>query len=40
LPKSEIEINIFSKKLNLKAENISLDIIYEDKEIVIINKDS
>jgi 23S rRNA pseudouridine1911/1915/1917 synthase len=26
--------------LNLKAENISLDIIYEDKEIVIINKDS
>jgi 23S rRNA pseudouridine1911/1915/1917 synthase len=29
-----------AKKLNLKAQNIPLDIIYEDKNILIINKDA
>ncbi len=38
--KDEIEINLKTEKLDLKAENIPLDIVYEDSEIVIINKNS
>lgn len=38
--KDEIEIFINIKKLELKAENIPLTIIYEDDNIVIINKDA
>jgi 23S rRNA pseudouridine1911/1915/1917 synthase len=40
LNKDEIEINITTEKLDLQAENIPIDIVYEDSEIVIINKDS
>lgn len=38
--KDSIEININIEKLELKAENIPLDIIYEDENIAIINKDA
>ncbi len=38
--KSIIEINIITEKLELKAENIDLDIVYEDSQIAIINKNS
>ena len=35
----EIEINIpEAKKIDLKAEDIKLDVIYEDKDIIVINK--
>ena len=35
----EIEINIpEAKEINLKAQDIPLDIIYEDKDIIVINK--
>jgi len=36
--KDEIEVEIIIEKSNIKPENIKLDIIYEDKNIVIINK--
>jgi 23S rRNA-/tRNA-specific pseudouridylate synthase len=35
-----IEINFKTEKLDLKAEKIPLDIIYEDKNFAIINKDA
>ncbi|MDD5769488.1 MAG: RluA family pseudouridine synthase [Candidatus Gracilibacteria bacterium] len=38
--KDLIEISINIQKLELKAENMSLDIIYEDENLAIINKDA
>lgn len=38
--KDEIEIFINIEKLELKAENIPLTIVYEDENIAIINKDA
>ncbi len=37
--KSEIIVFIKTEKLDLSAEKIPLDIVYEDSEIVILNKD-
>ena len=35
----EIEINIpEAKQIDLKAEDIKLDVIYEDNDIIVINK--
>ena len=38
--RDEIKIHINIEKLELKAENIPLDIIYQDENIAIINKDA
>ncbi len=38
--KDEIKMIIVLKDLDVKPENIKLDIVYEDKEIIIINKES
>lgn len=38
--KDEIELMIHIEKLELKAENIPIDIVYEDENIAIINKDA
>lgn len=38
--KDEIEIEIHTEKLGLNPENIDLDIVYEDENIAIINKDA
>lgn len=38
--KDQIKIIINTKKLDIKEENIPLDIVYEDENIVIINKDA
>lgn len=38
--RDEIKININIEKLELNPENIPLDIIYEDQNIAIINKDA
>lgn len=38
--RDEIEVFISTEKLWVNAENISLDIIYEDENIAIINKDA
>ena len=38
--KDEIELIIHIEKLELKAENLPLDIVYEDENIAIINKDA
>ncbi len=38
--KDEIEISLHIEKLELHAENIPLDIIYQDENIAIINKDA
>jgi len=38
--RDEIKIHINIEKLELKAENIPLDIIYEDQNLAIINKDA
>jgi len=38
--KDEIELIIHIEKLELKAENIPIDIVYEDENIAIINKDA
>ena len=38
--KDEIFITIISESLEIKPENIPLDVIYEDKEILVINKDA
>lgn len=38
--KDEILLSIQVEKLELKAENIPLDIVYEDENIAIINKDA
>jgi 23S rRNA-/tRNA-specific pseudouridylate synthase len=35
-----VEIQINTEKLELKAENIPLDIVYQDENIAIINKDA
>ncbi|MCT4616607.1 MAG: RluA family pseudouridine synthase [Candidatus Gracilibacteria bacterium] len=36
----EVELEIVVEKSNVEAENIPLDIVYEDENIVIINKDA
>ncbi len=38
--KDELEIIINIEKSFIKAENIELDIVYEDKNLIIINKDA
>ncbi len=38
--KDEIKIKIILESLDIKAEKIKLDIVFEDKDIVIINKDA
>ncbi len=38
--KDEIKLEIKQEILDIKAENIKLDIIYEDSEIIVINKDA
>lgn len=38
--KDIIEINIHVEKLELNAENIPIDIVYQDENIAIINKDA
>lgn len=38
--RDEIKININVEKLKLKAENIPIDIVYEDENLAIINKDA
>jgi 23S rRNA-/tRNA-specific pseudouridylate synthase len=40
LPKDRIDIDLQIEKTKLEAENISLDIIYEDENIILINKDA
>ena len=36
----EIDINYVAEEMNVKAENIPLDIVYEDEDIIVINKPS
>jgi 23S rRNA pseudouridine1911/1915/1917 synthase len=38
--KDEININLVIESSELKAEKIDLDIIYEDDDILVINKDA
>lgn len=38
--KDEICINIQVEKLELQAENLPLDLVYQDENIAIINKDA
>lgn len=38
--KDELEINISLEKSFIKAEKIDLDIVYEDKNLIIVNKDA
>ena len=39
--KDEVEINIELEKLEeIKPENLNLDIIYEDENLLVINKDA
>lgn len=38
--RDEIIINIRIEKLELQAENLPLDILYQDENIAIINKDA
>ena len=37
--RDELQINIITESVDIEAENIELDIIYEDDDIVFINKD-
>lgn len=39
-PKDEIKISIELESLDIEPEDIPLDIIYEDKELLIVNKDA
>lgn len=39
-PRDIIKVNISIDELELKAENIAIDIIYQDENIAIINKDA
>lgn len=38
--RDELEIHIVSEKVDIQAEEISLDIIYEDENVLFINKDA
>lgn len=38
--KDELNIDVFTKKLEIEKENIPLDIVYEDQNLAIINKDA
>lgn len=38
--KDEIEVQIHIEKLELQAQNLPLDIVYQDENIAIINKDA
>lgn len=40
LPRDLVELDLQIEKTKLEAENISLDIIYEDENILFINKDA
>ncbi|USN58315.1 MAG: hypothetical protein H6767_08660 [Candidatus Peribacteria bacterium] len=39
-PRDELELEITLESLEIIPENIPLDIVYEDENLVIINKDS
>ncbi len=36
----EIEVTIIEEKLDVEAEDIPLDIVYEDKDVIVVNKPS